>query len=141
MGTSTIADGLRKGKRLLERAWDGLLAAGIDEANAKRLVEWMRAYILFHDRRHPDAMGTAESRAAFRPLANRRICFCIRPSGSYDRRLPVPPRRSSFVVTDQRHESTGGQRDDVGSISELKNLLQHLAVGGTKGADQKSAFA
>jgi integron integrase len=60
MGTSTIADGLRKGKRLLERAWDGLLAAGIDEVNTRRLVDWMRAYILFHDRRHPDEMGMAE---------------------------------------------------------------------------------
>ena len=59
MGTSTIADGLRKGKRLLERAWDGLLAAGIDEVNTRRLVDWMRAYILFHDRRHPDEMGMA----------------------------------------------------------------------------------
>jgi len=60
MGKTTTLNGARKGKKLLARAWDALLAAGVDEVNAKRLVEWMRAYILFHDRRHPNEMGMAE---------------------------------------------------------------------------------
>jgi hypothetical protein len=59
MGEARINNG-QKGKKLLDRAWDALLDAGIDNANAKRLVAWMRGYILFHHCRHPQEMGMTE---------------------------------------------------------------------------------
>jgi len=51
MGDTSIVNGGQKGKKLLERAWDALLDAGVDLENARRLVAWMKEYILFHDRR------------------------------------------------------------------------------------------
>ena len=57
MGETSIVNGGQKGKKLLERAWDALLEAGVDGENAKRLVGWMKECILFHDRRHPKEMG------------------------------------------------------------------------------------
>ena len=51
------------GKKLLERAWDALLAAGLAEAVARQYVSWMREYVLFHDKRHPQEMGVPEVRA------------------------------------------------------------------------------
>ena len=59
-GTIAVDNGGQKGKKLLERAWDALLDAGVDGENARRLVAWMKEYILFHDRRHPQEMGMAE---------------------------------------------------------------------------------
>ena len=60
LGEPSIDNGGQKGKKLLERAWDALLDAGVDGENARRLVAWMKEYILFHDRRHPQEMGMAE---------------------------------------------------------------------------------
>ena len=51
------------GKKLLERAWDALLAAGLAEAVARQYVSWMREYVLFHNKRHPQEMGVPEVRA------------------------------------------------------------------------------
>ncbi len=53
----------RMGKKLLDRAWDALLAEGFAEAVARRYVSWMREYILFHNKRHPQEMGVPEVRA------------------------------------------------------------------------------
>jgi hypothetical protein len=46
----------KNGKKLLDRAWDAMLAEGFAEAVARRYVSWMREYILFHDKRHPQEM-------------------------------------------------------------------------------------
>jgi hypothetical protein len=51
------------GKKLLERAWEALLAAGFAEAAARQYVSWMRDYVLFHGKRHPLEMGVPEVRA------------------------------------------------------------------------------
>jgi hypothetical protein len=61
-----------QGKKLLDRAWDALLAAGFEQAAAGRYVGWMRQYILHHGKRHPQDMGLAEIRqylgsSVFRP--------------------------------------------------------------------------
>jgi hypothetical protein len=53
----------KRGGKLLERAWDALLAEGFAEAVARRYVSWMRDYVLFHDKRHPQEMGVPEVRA------------------------------------------------------------------------------
>ena len=45
MGEPSIDNGGQKGKKLLERAWDALLDAGVDGENARRLVAWMKEYI------------------------------------------------------------------------------------------------
>jgi hypothetical protein len=52
-----------QGKKLLERAWDALLGAGLAEAVARQYVCWMRDYVLFHGKRHPQEMGVPEVRA------------------------------------------------------------------------------
>ena len=51
-----------QGKRLLDRAWDALLAAGFEQGAAGRYVGWMRQYVLHHGKRHPQDMGIAEIR-------------------------------------------------------------------------------
>lgn len=48
------------GKKLLERAWDALMAAGLAEAVARQYVSWMREYVLFHGTWHPEEMGALE---------------------------------------------------------------------------------
>ncbi|MFO7903588.1 MAG: hypothetical protein R6U98_13065, partial [Pirellulaceae bacterium] len=50
-----------QGKRLLDRALDALRNAGFDSANATGYVSWMRQYIPFHDKRHPQGDGNAGS--------------------------------------------------------------------------------
>jgi len=49
-----------RGKKLLDRALDALRNAGFDSANATGYVSWMRQYILFHNKRHPQEMGMPE---------------------------------------------------------------------------------
>jgi len=44
----------------LDQALDALRNAGFDAANAGGYVSWMRQYILFHDKRHPQDMGMPE---------------------------------------------------------------------------------
>ncbi len=44
-----------RGKKLLDRALDALRNAGFDSDNAAGYVSWIRQYILFHGRRHPQA--------------------------------------------------------------------------------------
>lgn len=51
------------GKKLLERAWDALMAAGLADETARQYVSWMRDYVLFHGTRHPQEMGVPEVRA------------------------------------------------------------------------------
>jgi len=50
-------------KKLLERAWDALWAAGFEEGAARRYLAWMLDYIVFHGKRHPQEMGVPEVRA------------------------------------------------------------------------------
>jgi integron integrase len=45
---------------LLDRALDAALEEGLEQAGAKRYVAWMRDFILFHNKRHPQEMGMAE---------------------------------------------------------------------------------
>ena len=52
-----------KEKRLLERAWEALWAAGFEESAARRYLAWMLDYIVFHGKRHPREMGVPEVRA------------------------------------------------------------------------------
>jgi len=55
-----MASSQGRGKKLLDRALDALRSAGFDAANGGRYVSWMRQYILFRDKRHPQEMGTME---------------------------------------------------------------------------------
>jgi hypothetical protein len=43
-------------RKLLDRAWDAILAAGFERAAAVPYVDWMRQYILHHGKRHPQDM-------------------------------------------------------------------------------------
>jgi hypothetical protein len=49
-----------RGRKLLDRALDALRNAGFDSDNAAGYVAWMRQYILFHNKRHPQEMGMPE---------------------------------------------------------------------------------
>jgi hypothetical protein len=51
------------GKKLMERAWDALVAAGTADGTARQYVSWMRDYVLFHGTRHPQEMGVPEVQA------------------------------------------------------------------------------
>ena len=51
------------GKKLMERAWDALMAAGLADGTARQYVSWMRDYVLFHGTRHPQEMGVPEVQA------------------------------------------------------------------------------
>jgi hypothetical protein len=51
-----------QGKKLLERAWDALMAEGFAEGVAQRYRAWMRDYVLSHGKRHPREMGVPEVR-------------------------------------------------------------------------------
>jgi len=51
------------GKKLMERAWDALMAAGTADGTARQYVSWMRDYVLFHGTRHPQEMGVPEVQA------------------------------------------------------------------------------
>lgn len=53
----------RNGRKLLERAWDALLAEGFAEPVGRRYVSWRRDYVLFHNQRPPQEMGVPEVRA------------------------------------------------------------------------------
>ena len=50
----------KPGKKLLDHALDSLRADGLDERSAGEAVSWMRRYILFHGKRHPNEMGIHE---------------------------------------------------------------------------------
>ena len=56
-------EGRWEGKKLLERAWEALWAAGFEESAARRYLAWMLDYIVFHGKRHPQEMGVPEVRA------------------------------------------------------------------------------
>ena len=55
-----------KGKKLLDLARETLQASGVDEDSAARYVSWMREFILFHGKRHPQEMGLPEVDAYLR---------------------------------------------------------------------------
>jgi integron integrase len=46
--------------KLLDRVESQLLESGFEKAQASRYVAWIRGYILFHDRQHPEKMGVPE---------------------------------------------------------------------------------
>jgi len=58
--SSSGATGTNHGKKLLDRAMDAMLDAGFEQGPATRYVGWMRQYILFHNKRHPQEMGVTE---------------------------------------------------------------------------------
>jgi hypothetical protein len=60
---SGTANAVGKGKKLLERAWEALWAAGFEESAARRYLAWMLDYIVFHGTRHPQEMGVPEVQA------------------------------------------------------------------------------
>lgn len=57
--------------RLLDRVRGALRARHYSARTEKAYVAWIRRFILFHDKRHPDAMGEAEVGAFLTVLATR----------------------------------------------------------------------
>lgn len=50
-------------KKLLDRVRDAIRLKHYAYRTEDTYVSWIKQYILFHDKRHPDEMGTAEVEA------------------------------------------------------------------------------
>ncbi len=50
----------RNGPKLLDLAREALRTNGMDRETSSKYVSWMREFILFHDKRHPQEMGVPE---------------------------------------------------------------------------------
>jgi len=57
-----VSDAYRRGKqpRLLEQVRDTLRARHYSLRTEEAYVQWIRRFILFHDKRHPQEMGAVE---------------------------------------------------------------------------------
>lgn len=125
-----------RGKKLLDRAFDALWNAGFDSANATRYVSWMRQYILFHDKRHPQQMGMPEVDAflaseafagpagtANRAEARRALEFLYEEV--LDRRWP---RRTKNAAAQRRRVKKAvylnGQQKDVKLLDRMRNAMR-----------------
>lgn len=59
-------------KKLLDRVRDAIRLKHYAYRTEDTYVSWIKQYILFHDKRHPDEMGTAELEAFLTYLAQER---------------------------------------------------------------------
>ncbi len=66
-GLTTVADG--KPPRLLDRVRDSIRTRHYSPQTEKAYVQWIRRFILFHGKRHPEQMGAAEIGAFLTHLA------------------------------------------------------------------------
>ena len=80
--------GPKRGRKLLERPWDALLAEGFAEAVARRYVSWMRDYVLSVPKR------SAARREAARPGTKSLASGTKLPKTHSDRRS----MRSCFFI-------------------------------------------
>jgi hypothetical protein len=55
--------------RLLDQAWDKLRMLHYSYRMARQYLQWIRRFILFHDKRHPRTMGVSELEAFLTHLA------------------------------------------------------------------------
>lgn len=58
-------------RRLLDRVRDAIRARHYSRCTERAYVAWIRRFIVFHGRRHPDTMGTPEVVAFLSSLANK----------------------------------------------------------------------
>jgi hypothetical protein len=56
-------------KKLLDQVWEVIRLKHYSLSTEEIYVAWIRRYILFHDKRHPREMGTAEVAAFLTHLA------------------------------------------------------------------------
>jgi len=61
-----------KGKKLLEQVSDAIRLKHYSSRTEKTYTDWIRRFILFHDKRHPKDMGTQEIQAFITHLATQR---------------------------------------------------------------------
>jgi hypothetical protein len=125
-----------RGKKLLDRALDALWNAGFDSDNAARYVSWMRQYILFHDKRHPQEMGMPEvdaflasetfagpDGASNRAEARRALQFLY--EDVLHRRWP---RRTLSAAVQRRKAKKAvylnGQQKDVKLLDRMRNAMR-----------------
>jgi hypothetical protein len=89
--TQEQGGGEKRPRRLLERVRDELVVRHYSPRTAEVYVGWVKRFVLFHGRRHPDSMGKEEVRAFLSSLAvedqvsastqnqaPRPCCSCIR---------------------------------------------------------------
>ena len=79
----------KRPKRLLDQVRDAIRRKHYSIRTEQAYVNWIRRYILFHDKRHPDQMGRTEIEALYcRP----RQCLSHSPGrGEKRRRLYAEP--------------------------------------------------
>ena len=68
------AHGPRPKQKLLDRARDIIRLKHYSIRTERAYLNWMRRYILFHHKRHPQEMGPAEIEAFLTHLAMARQC-------------------------------------------------------------------
>ena len=71
-GLAPIARGSRQPPRLLDRVRETLRSGHYSPRTESAYVDWIRRFILFHDKRHPDEMGELEVTAFLSSLATHR---------------------------------------------------------------------
>jgi integron integrase len=69
---NTTTDTPSKSKKLLEQVSDAIRAKHYSYRTEKTYIEWIKQYILFHNKRHPDEMGQQEIQEFLSHLATDR---------------------------------------------------------------------
>ena len=59
----------QRSNKLLDRVWDAIQRKHYSYHTERRYVEWIRQFILFHNKRHPSKMGAPELGAFLTHLA------------------------------------------------------------------------
>jgi hypothetical protein len=68
---SNITSSPPKGKKILEQVSDAIRLKHYCYGTEQTYKEWIKRYILFHQKRHPDGMGDEEIRAFLIHLAEK----------------------------------------------------------------------
>lgn len=121
------------GRKLLQHAWDALLAEGFVEPVAQRYVCWMRDYVLFHNKRHPQENRGTRGAGFFGGCA---ILAANRGTCGSSRRYSVPVRggapkalaaRGAGRAEPERDESMGWQAEGGVPEPSLRMIRQTLS--------------
>ena len=124
--------------RLLDQMRDVLRLKHRSVRTEKAYIGWVKRFILFHDKRHPKDMGTAEIRAFLVYLATHEHVAASTQNGALNaparqpqpRRLPVTShpswpcpaaRACSLPAADRAGQPRAGRRDRLGGAGGLRS--------------------
>jgi hypothetical protein len=76
--------------RLLDRVREAARLRHMSRRTEEAYVGWIRRFILFHDKRHPDQMGARGRRVLEPPRRGKRGCRSYAEPGAFRAALPLP---------------------------------------------------